>query len=771
MERFKNKITQISRTHLIPLLFTIAIVIGISSYYNYEQLYLYIPLTFLVVPALFELFDYTAKHKFKGGAIIFLLLCVSVMLMIVFHALGQALYADRTKDHFYFVIWFLTPKEVLDYNPYYAAIAYTCYLLFISVTSYYFTRIQYRIIVTAMIAFFPILTYGKDDSMIPLWVGIPLLALYFGVMIYSRQLIRPIPKHSLKIRFTPKQTNDKPAWDVQIWKSVLFYLVLGTVVCMAAPKPSIMADRTAIDSALKMSGLTDYLMNAISDFTDSSDGGGSFNGSGSDRVFAYVNAEETLALKTRTFTHYSFDNDTWFIGDFDQKFVDDSNWQQSCQLNDINKLLDILEKISVQSPEFAQRYALTELTALKDTPLPTRYVEVQPATGSIPYLLSPAAIQSVYAPAYEAIGCTYTGTVYNHEQAYSITLEDYTFGYQTPFTMESERLNYLLETSEARDWFEMLTELNVLAAQFCTADECAVVSYYFSEADRAQKYNDECGPVKSERIAALAEELVQDCSNQTEQVAALAYYFDNGTFVYDLEYAEPHDANAETFLFESKRGVCYEFATAMVLMCRSVGIPARYVEGNSVSEPSGANRYDFEVRYLDSHAYVEVYLDGFGWCSVDPTIADYSSGSRSFFKRNQLAEFIGVVLLVTAAIMTALYLLLARRVSELIFRLRIKRMPQEKAVAKMLIRLRDQAQLSDALTAEELKYALEKITCTDMTDLINWFSAAIYGGQTISEQQFERCYSLYRTARDIIYKEKKREQKEFRKRGFKTRIP
>lgn len=62
-------------------------------------------------------------------------------------------------------------------------------------------------------------------------------------------------------------------------------------------------------------------------------------------------------------------------------------------------------------------------------------------------------------------------------------------------------------------------------------------------------------------------------------------------------------------------GVCQDFAHAMVALCRAIGIPARYASGYFFD----ATR-DHHLRGSEaSHAWVEVYIDDFGWIGLDPT--------------------------------------------------------------------------------------------------------------------------------------------------------
>jgi hypothetical protein len=74
----------------------------------------------------------------------------------------------------------------------------------------------------------------------------------------------------------------------------------------------------------------------------------------------------------------------------------------------------------------------------------------------------------------------------------------------------------------------------------------------------------------------------------------------------------------EEFLFARKTGYCEHYATAMVVMLRTVGIPARLVTGFLATEWNEYGGY-FTVRQRDAHAWVEVYFPHSGWITMDPT--------------------------------------------------------------------------------------------------------------------------------------------------------
>jgi transglutaminase-like putative cysteine protease len=84
----------------------------------------------------------------------------------------------------------------------------------------------------------------------------------------------------------------------------------------------------------------------------------------------------------------------------------------------------------------------------------------------------------------------------------------------------------------------------------------------------------------------------------------------------DFRY-QPAVTHAHTHMREvlqARAGVCQDFAHVMIGLCRALKIPARYISGYLYNGPA-----DQLKGAQASHAWVEVYLPGHGWCGLDPT--------------------------------------------------------------------------------------------------------------------------------------------------------
>lgn len=120
------------------------------------------------------------------------------------------------------------------------------------------------------------------------------------------------------------------------------------------------------------------------------------------------------------------------------------------------------------------------------------------------------------------------------------------------------------------------------------------------------------------RARRWAAQLRQRHQDPQALVEALLAHFARERFFYTLK---PPLAGADTvdhFLFDSRRGFCAHYAGAMTFVLRAAGVPARVVAGYQGGEFNPDGNYVM-VRQFDAHAWVEYWLPGHGWVSVDPT--------------------------------------------------------------------------------------------------------------------------------------------------------
>ena len=125
-------------------------------------------------------------------------------------------------------------------------------------------------------------------------------------------------------------------------------------------------------------------------------------------------------------------------------------------------------------------------------------------------------------------------------------------------------------------------------------------------------------PVGSEQVAGLAYRVSQQATTPFERTLAIQQHLLEN-YRYSLEADTTTLSHPlEEFLFTRKTGYCEHYATAMVVMLRAVGIPARLVTGFLATEWNEYGSY-FTVRQRDAHAWVEVYFPHSGWITMDPT--------------------------------------------------------------------------------------------------------------------------------------------------------
>ena len=120
------------------------------------------------------------------------------------------------------------------------------------------------------------------------------------------------------------------------------------------------------------------------------------------------------------------------------------------------------------------------------------------------------------------------------------------------------------------------------------------------------------------RVAELARRLTEGKTSSYDKAeAVLAYLRSEYSYTLEMDTDDTKEP-LDHFLFERRKGHCEYFSSAMAILLRTVGIPTRNVDGFLGGEWNEYGRY-IAVRSGDAHSWVEVWFEGVGWVTYDPT--------------------------------------------------------------------------------------------------------------------------------------------------------
>lgn len=119
------------------------------------------------------------------------------------------------------------------------------------------------------------------------------------------------------------------------------------------------------------------------------------------------------------------------------------------------------------------------------------------------------------------------------------------------------------------------------------------------------------------RIGEIAERWTAGATSDYRKVLAIQQRFHGGTFVYSTDVNSVDSAEGLLeFLTQTRAGFCQQYSSAMAVMVRALGLPARIAVGFR----SGTRQEDGShlVQSTDAHAWVEVLFPGYGWLPFEP---------------------------------------------------------------------------------------------------------------------------------------------------------
>lgn len=137
-----------------------------------------------------------------------------------------------------------------------------------------------------------------------------------------------------------------------------------------------------------------------------------------------------------------------------------------------------------------------------------------------------------------------------------------------------------------------------------------------------------------QKLRELARSLIRNrVSDNLEIAGIINQYLHSQAFQYSLQAPRKETLDPIIqFLFHTHKGWCEHFASAFVLLLRSIGIPARVVGGYVGGQWNALGHY-YLVRQSDAHTWAEVWQNGKGWVRFDPTPISHKSYSQFFLTK------------------------------------------------------------------------------------------------------------------------------------------
>jgi hypothetical protein len=141
---------------------------------------------------------------------------------------------------------------------------------------------------------------------------------------------------------------------------------------------------------------------------------------------------------------------------------------------------------------------------------------------------------------------------------------------------------------------------------------------------------DEKLPQSYQVLKKIAEAETKGVSTEYEKVNRLAGWLSSASFAYGPAPYFDSAAGLITFLTKTQTGVCVQYAYALTVLVRSLGIPARMVSGYTGGSHVSGDKW--AVKSSDAHAWTEVYFSGYGWIKFEATPAggDGSAHASSY---------------------------------------------------------------------------------------------------------------------------------------------
>ena len=760
---FKNRIC----LWLLPLLLTTAVGSVLIDCYAPSSKLLLTAAYALFALSVFILLDRFQKLRIFGGLLytVMLILILAFSVRMVFSAEYQGQISISFQQWFYGIG--VSDASMKSAAPYFAAL-FLGGGFFINSVLYYFTQVQYRALGTLLIIFIPFVIYAKRDDTISDVTVTLIITLFIAIIVHNRIFLNPD---------SGKGTVINTAYVMTV---ALFVSVTGALA-MIFPDFSTPSRLEEDSSFLNFAAINGGGNTKLSNGNSSTH----FHGvKYTNEPLFYVYPQEGKELDTPIFLRRRSMNA------YDAQQLD---WYVTRNIAQVNGAADTYD-VSFPDLYEAERYKgengqfNADPSAFKeDIPKKTATFEIEfeESVGMVPYI--PAPLYSAVTPDDDVVSAVMRSSDYyelspekDAKDLGRITVDAVVCdkeaeefakkagGVYVDFAKPAKRaMEAVLEYSESdTSLFDSEGEPKegyeyeaFMSDHYTDYYELVKDNYHYNPA-----YLEENGLKDYDKIKALADEICKDCKSDYEKAKAIEKYFTDEGFVYDLDYI-PDDESVSYFLFESKRGICIDFASAMGVMLIMESIPCRYVEGFVAFELDPEDSSRIVVRDSHAHAFIEAFIPYVGWMTFDPTVAGYMrTGSESEAAQDDsiftlIIQYMGRILFVAGVLFVLVFIILLDRIWELFFRLTLRFYPSDKKLTRLyrhifkLLEYEDKTDLAPYTSRLLNDYLCDK-TGESLHAVTDLFDQHSFGAREVTEEQFTAAYDAYKALYPKIRKKK-----------------
>ncbi|MDE5764111.1 MAG: hypothetical protein K2N49_00705 [Ruminococcus sp.] len=703
---------------------------------------------------IFRIFDYINKHHVIGFFAYIILAGAFIVSSRSIISAGSVNYPIS------WGLWFLTPVDAVQYNKWYTLAIFMLFLIFMLSVIYYFTRVRYRMFMNFLILIIPFAIYGKENE--EMSTGF-IIALCVGFVLIMADF-RKLSDNSEAV------VIDKP----EAWKSVAVFTVIFAIISTLVPKPKIEADRTMIETMINADALTDRFLEMLNVFRDDSTGQ-QFRGTTDDTPLYYVISPQPMQLKTATFTSYNYNDDTWHSSGIDSRLY--SGDEERVLLGFGGGVPEAVAFAAEIDSGFAGKYGFENLGSVGMTNIHKKNVKIFSTNRGGNSAPVPQGAISLDQTTYnDGIFITDGGTVLTDNGRKFKGDEQFSFSYMPDGFFSSDINKSAVDIiAGTDDYAQMLNDAYFAVSLYRHSagseniqniglyEDILLknVSFYEEAENQLLDYGG------NQRIYNLANEITAGLESEYDKAKALEWYFINNDFNYDMDYQKAVGENVEDFLFRTQRGVCYEYATAMTLMARAVGIPARYCEGFNMNQLSEGSTENYIVTGRDAHGFPELYIKGYGWKSFEPTMTPFSAEQEERSAADTLSRT-GIIILILSVLAFGIIIFMPA-ITHRLFLILVGRRTPDEAIKAVIHRIYRVYGFSHTLTVREMSEAVRQRSGADISGTARLFEKSVYGGIGLDENDKSEAVEEYVSAYNALHEAKKterRKHKKYRKNGI-----